>query len=76
MTIYAAKPWTAKSSAIVAFEPASGGLPEAGSREGLNYFLEVFIARDFLSDWESGLDKHPSPAERCERLIRFAIDDA
>jgi hypothetical protein len=75
-TIYAGEPWTCESPAVVELEPSSGGLPEGAGRAGLKYFLEVFVARDFLADWESGLDKAPSVQERCDRLIRYAVDDA
>ena len=75
-TIYAAQPWTSESPAIVALEPPTDTLPESALRHGLSYFIEVFVARDFLTDWESGLDKTPTDIERCDRLIRFAIDDA
>jgi hypothetical protein len=75
-TIYAAEPWTCESSAMVDVEPASGGLPEAASRSGLKYFLEVFVAHDFLADWQATLDKQPTDQERCERLIRYAVNDA
>jgi hypothetical protein len=55
-TIYVAESWTCDSLAIVEIEPPSGGLPEAASRHGLKYFLEVFVARDFLADWQLTLD--------------------
>src|SRR4051794_40195554 len=75
-TIYVAEPWTAQSSSIVETEPTTGGLPIEASNHGLQYFLEVFIARDFLDDWASGLEQTPSDLQRCERLIRYAKDDA
>jgi len=75
-TIYASEPWTCESPAVVAVEPASGGVHAAASKQVLKYFLEVSIARDFLRGWESSLDKVPSDRQRCERLIRYAEDDA
>jgi hypothetical protein len=75
-TIYAAEPWASDSLAIVDKEPPTGGLPEAATCQGLKYFLEVFVARDFLDDWESSLDKTPTDQARCERLIRYVVDDA
>ena len=75
-TIYVGGPWSSESPAIVEVEPSSGGLPAAATKAGLKYFLEVFVAREFLAGWESGLDKAPSARERCERLIRYAVDDA
>ncbi len=75
-TIYVAEPWSSDSPAIVEVEPSSGGMPEAATKARLKYFLEVFVAREFFAGWESGLDKTPSARERCDRLIRYAVDDA
>lgn len=75
-TIYVAEPWTGESRTLVEFEPAAGGLPEAAVRDGLKYFLEVFVARDFLADWLTSLSQQPTAEERCERLIRYAVNDA
>jgi hypothetical protein len=73
-TIYAAKPWAEESQAVVAFEPDEGGIP-AGAKN-LSYFLEVFVARDFLEDWEPALESPPTLQERCARLVQYAINDA
>jgi hypothetical protein len=74
--IYAAEPWNNESVAVVAMEPESGALPKVAARHGLKYFLEVFTARDILEGWESNLGRKPTDEERCDRLIRYAIDDA
>ncbi|MES2996026.1 MAG: hypothetical protein V4733_04365 [Verrucomicrobiota bacterium] len=73
-TIYATEPWSEKSRAVVAFEPEEGGVPVEA--ENLSYFLEVFVARDFLEDWEPTLEFPPTLQERCARLIQYAINDA
>lgn len=75
-TIYLAEPWTSESAAIIVTEPVSGEVPEPAAQEGLKYFLEVFLAREFLEGWESTLGRTPTDEERCERLIRYAIEDA
>lgn len=75
-TIYAAEPWTENSEAIVAREPESGGLPTEAEKLGLKYFLEVFIARDFLEGWMSNLDAQPTLQEKCARLIKYSMTDA
>jgi len=75
-TIYAVRPWKPSSRAIVAEEPSDGALPEAVSASDLAYFLEVSIARDFLSDWIASLPTAPSREEQCERLIDYAEHDA
>lgn len=75
-TIYAAEPWTENSKVIVAPEPASGGLPPEAEKLGLKYFLEVFIARDFIEDWKANLDAEPTLQQKCARLVKYAITDA
>jgi hypothetical protein len=76
MTIYAAEPWTAESPAVVDMEPESGGVPASASEHGMTYLLEVLVARDFLHDWVAAQDKPPTLRQQCERLIRYAVDDA
>jgi hypothetical protein len=73
-TIYAAEPWGDESQAVIAFEPEEGGVPVEA--ENLSYFLEVFVARDFLEDWEPTLQSQPTLQDRCARLIQYAINDA
>jgi len=73
-TIYAEEPWSEDSLAVVAFEPDDGGLPE--DAENLSYFLEVFVARDFLEDWMPSLEPPPTLQEQCTRLTQYAINDA
>jgi len=69
-------PWTCDSEAIVAHEPEEGGLPPEAEAVGAVYFLEVFIARDFLEDWVSAECREVSDWEKCERLIQFALCNA
>lgn len=75
-TIYAAEPWTENSNVIVAAEPPAGGLPAQAAERGLTYFLEVFIANDFLEDWKKSLPQTPTLPAMCERLIAYAVNDA
>jgi hypothetical protein len=75
-TIYAAEPWGKESKAVVAHEPETGGVPHEAQAHGMKYFLEVFVARDFLADWKSTLDEEPKCDEVCARLIQYAIFDA
>jgi hypothetical protein len=75
-TIYASEPWTEKSKAVVAAEPESGGLPAEAQERGMKYFLEVFVARQFLEGWLGSLDAEPTFQEKCARLIQYAITDA
>lgn len=75
-TIYAAKPWTESSIAMVFPEQEAGGVLQEADELGLKYFIEVFIAHEFLTDWEANLHKTPTISEKCERLIQYAINDA
>jgi hypothetical protein len=70
-TIIAAKPWTPSSRAQV-IEPPESGLVGEMERDGMVYFLEVAIAREFKEDWPS----EQGEAAFCERLIQYAINDA
>jgi hypothetical protein len=75
-TIYAKAPWRCDAVAVVAREPGEGGLPEEAKRLGFDYFLEVFIARDFLEDWMPSCQSLPTPQEKCDRVIQYAMNDA
>jgi hypothetical protein len=75
-TIYAARPWSSTAKALVAQEPEAGGLPAEARNMQLNYFLEVFLARDFLHDLQTAEGDLPDLIAQCERLIRHAETDA
>lgn len=75
-TIYAAEPWTANSEAIVEMGPESGrGVPPAAQKLGLQYFIEVDIAQEFLEGWMRTRTQ-PTSIEQCDRLIQYAMNDA
>jgi hypothetical protein len=74
-TIYASEPWTGDSTAVVAREPESG-VPADAERLNLKYFLEIFIAREFLDGWIANLGGEPTLQEKSERLIHYAKTDA
>ena len=71
--IYASEPWTAGCEAIVTPE---SNMSSAVERLNMKYFLEVFIARDFLNAWSASLEDAPTLQEKCARLIQYAIHDA
>ncbi|HJY78931.1 MAG TPA: hypothetical protein VKE95_19975 [Burkholderiales bacterium] len=75
-TIYAAEPWTADSEAMVVREPDAGGVPQAASEKGMTYFIEIFIAHDFLDGWQQNETRALSSEEQCAGLIHYAIYDA
>ena len=76
LTIYAQSPWSVSSPALVAEEPEAGGLPDVALRQSLDYFIEVFIAREFLQDWVRSRGGSATFREQCERLIQYALNDA
>lgn len=78
-TIYAKQPWHPDAIAIVAIvadEPDEGDIPDEASKVGAEYFLEIFLASEFLEGWTSHLDKAPTVEEKCLRLIKYAENDA
>ena len=75
-TIYVCEPWTQDSQVVVTPEPDSGNLPSDAQKPGMKYFLEVFLARDFLEGWVANLGREPTLHEKCARLIQYAVTDA
>jgi hypothetical protein len=69
-TIYAVGPWSWDSDAVVAREQDDGGIPAVAASQGMQYFLEVFIAKEVLEDSQL------STRENCDRLIEYATNDA
>lgn len=76
LTIYAVEPWTCTSEAVLAHEPEAGGLPTSASAAQATYFIEVFIAKEFLEGWKANRRGHHSALDECERLIQYALNDA
>lgn len=70
------KPWSPDSEAIVATEPDEGGVPNEAAQINAEYFLEIFLANEFLEGWLSNLDQEPSVKDQCLRLIKYAENDA
>ena len=76
-TIYAVEPWSCDTPAILV-SPAPDTIAPI-ERAGTNYayFLETFVAREVLEDFAASLGgAAATDAARCERLIRYARDDA
>ena len=76
LTIYAKKPWSCDSEAVLAHEPDAGGLPPEAAAIGAVYFIEVFVANEFLDGWRASQPRSTTVEEQSERLIRYALDDA
>ncbi|MER7455688.1 hypothetical protein [Micromonospora sp. NPDC126480] len=71
-TLYAARPWSPDSDAVVAIEGPSGEPPT-----DLPYLLEVELARgavDVWSEWREG--RQPTVVEACAAVIHYATHDA
>jgi hypothetical protein len=83
-TIYAQEPWTPSSFAAVIQKTDRFTKPIEVDGEELAYFIEVFIAREFLEDWEKASGVKPdenvhdldADKRKCEELIHYAIHDA
>lgn len=75
-TIYAAEPWSPTSSAVVATEPDDGAVPRDAASQKAKYFIEVFVAQEFLAAWKANVKPYASEIERCERLVQYALNDA
>ncbi len=75
-TIYAEKPWKSDSNVIVGFEPDDDDRPQKAKDQNLDYFLEVFVALEFIDGWLENVEGKPSEVEICNRLIKYAINDA
>ena len=77
MTIYVARPWASDAEAILVNPAPEQTDPIERNGRSFDYFLEAFIARDFLEDLAaSGTMEGASEQQRCERLIRYAGTDA
>ena len=77
--IYACEPWTADSDALVSPEYQDSvpfWVPPEAAEAGMKYFLEVFTTREVVEGWLSNLDKKPTLAAICQRVIEYAINDA
>jgi len=73
-TIYVVEPWNCLAEALITNEDAIGTNPIIRSGQCYSYFLEGFIARNFLEELDASA-KHVSK-EACDRLIHYAIYDA
>lgn len=74
--ICAKKPWSENSEALVVVEPQAQRLPAEAEKLGMDYFLDVFVAREFLEDWSANLNAEPTLQQQCARLVQYAITDA
>ncbi len=72
--IFARRPWTAESEAEIGRFDASSRIPAEQTSRSLEYFLEVFVAREDVLD---GIEAYSlTPAERNALIIYYAEFDA
>ena len=69
-TIYVEQPWTCEADAILVTPSPERTEPIRRDGRTYEYFLETFIIGEVFESY-SGPEK-----DFCERLIRYAIDDA
>ena len=74
-TIYVREPWSCESEAIVARAADGGGVPPEAAGIAASYFLDVFLATEFLAAWRQSERGKPTPQDECDRLIHYAIHD-
>ncbi len=57
---------------------AEGGDEGVKEEDGKKYYylIEVFLAKEFVDDWEASIDYVPSIEEKAKRLYDYAINDA
>lgn len=75
-TIYVKHPWEPESEAVVAIESDDGSAPTEAEKINAQYFLEIFLVREFLEGWLSNSNDHPTELDKCLRLISYAENDA
>jgi len=75
-TIFAIEPWTENSFVVIERVPETGLARTEAMKRGFKYFLEVWIAEEFLQGWKENLGAEPSLKQQCDRLIQYAIRDA
>jgi hypothetical protein len=75
--IYVIQPWSPEAAAILVSPAPRDTSPIEENGKPFAYFLEAFIAREFVDDLvDSGDPTWESERRRCERLIGFAQNDA
>ncbi|WP_152613431.1 hypothetical protein [Inquilinus limosus] len=76
-TIYVEPPWSPDAEAILVTPAPDTTDPIERDDRRYHYFLETFIARDFLEGYAASDEgSAASEKQRCERLISYAENDA
>lgn len=56
-------------------EEGDNGIKKENNKE-YHYLLEIFLAKEFVSDWVASLDFSPSNEDIAKRLYEYGINDA
>ncbi len=70
--IFARKPWTLRSEASVASLDQEFRVPEEIKMRGLDYFLEVTVAREVLAAFG---ERIPTADQVCDLILFYAEND-
>ena len=77
LVIYVLAPWSPDADTVFVVAEGNSAEPVTFHGRQYDYFLETFIARDFIEDFAASLEgASATERDRCERLIRYAQDDA
>jgi hypothetical protein len=71
-TLYCRQPWTPESETALAVEGTEE--EERARGQGLSYFLEVVVARDFVIGLRDTRRRAPRADQLCRRLIEYAAN--
>ena len=71
-TLYARPPWSPESETALAVEGTDEEEKVRG--QGLSYFLEVIVARDFVIGLRDARRRAPGADQLCRRLIEYAAN--
>jgi hypothetical protein len=75
--IYVSAPWSPDADAVFVVTEGSGAESVTFHGRQYDYFLETFIARDFLEDYAASVEGASATEHaRCDRLIKYALNDA
>jgi hypothetical protein len=74
--LFVKEPWSPTSEAALYRLGDDYAIPPEPQQMGFKYFIEVDIAKEFISGWLQNLNSTPSAEETCGRLIHYALHDA
>lgn len=77
VTVYVERPWSCDAEAILVSPAPNVTLPVERQGRAFDYFLETSVAREVMDGYATSDEgAGASQAQRCERLIGYAENDA